>query len=534
MSPTPSDPMRDLSHEALDILRRAELCLARGEFSLASDMLERCLVLAPDHPGLLRRLAVALHMQEHFREAAAVLQRVLLQCPDDVTVYNNLGSALGAAGDMEGAAAALRRACEMAPERANSWYNLAKALEGTSDAAGACAALTRFLELRPEDTEARILRADSLKILGRLKEAESDLRHVLATHPDSIEAWTPLVNLKSVKLSDQDLSEIKRIHSRQGTREDYRTSLGFAFGQALEANQRYNEAFSVLVEANAAKRKQVRWDPAGTSHFVDDTIKAFAQPLPQPLDAQRGQEVILLFGMPRAGTTLLEQILSAHPQIEGAGEVPDLGVVLHEESMRRGADIPQWAPLATASDWARLGDAYLERTARWRQRRPMFTDKELGKWQIVGAARAMLPGARFIDCRRDPLESCWSCFKHEFKTDQLYSYDFRELAAYWHDYDRLMQFWQTRYPGLVYNYVYEDLLERPETEIRRLLDYCGLPFDPACLRFHEVERNVRTASAGQVRQPLNPNTAQSGHYGSLLNPLREALGLSLSPYPAIS
>jgi hypothetical protein len=188
-------------------------------------------------------------------------------------------------------------------------------------------------------------------------------------------------------------------------------------------------------------------------------------------------------------------------------------------------DMPQWAPMATAEDWARLGNTYLERTARWRRQRPIFTDKELGKWQLVGAARAMLPGARFIHCRRDPVETCWSCFKHEFKTDQLYSYDFRELAAYWRDYDRLVRFWQAQYPGLIYDYVYEELVERPEAEIRRLLDFCDLPFDPACLRFHEVDRDVRTASAGQVRQPLNRNTAQARYYGALLDPLRSALGL---------
>lgn len=517
--------MQDLSRDALDLLRRAEVCLGRGEFAVAGDVLERALTLVPDHPELLRRQAVALHMLGRFQEAAAVLQRVLHARPDDATVYNNLGSALGAAGDMSGAVVALRRACELAPQRANYWYNLAKALEGVADAAEACTALTRFLELEPEDAEARILRADSLKTLGRLEEAEADLRHVLARHPDSIEAWTPLVNLKAVRLSEHDLAEIRRVHSLPGMKEDYRISLGFAYGQALEANRRYAEAFEVLVETNTAKRKHIQWDSVRTSRFVDDTMQAFAQPLLQAPDSRRGQEVILLFGMPRSGSTLIEQILSAHPQVEGSGEISDLGVVLYEESVRRGMDIPQWAPMATAEDWARLGNTYLERTARWRRQRPIFTDKELGKWQLVGAARAMLPGARFIHCRRDPVETCWSCFKHEFKTDQLYSYDFRELAAYWRDYDRLVRFWQAQYPGLIYDYVYEELVERPEAEIRRLLDFCDLPFDPACLRFHEVDRDVRTASAGQVRQPLDRNTAQAGYYGALLDPLRSALGL---------
>ena len=176
MSSVPTDPMQDLPREAVEFLRRAEACLGRGEFSLAGDLLEKGLVLAPEHPELLRRQAIAMHMQQRFREAAEVFRRILKRRPDDSTIYNNLGSALGAAGDMSGAVQALQRACELAPERANYWYNLAKALEGVADAGGASLALTRFLELVPDDAEARVLRADSLKTLGRLQEAEADLR----------------------------------------------------------------------------------------------------------------------------------------------------------------------------------------------------------------------------------------------------------------------------------------------------------------------------------------------------------------------
>ena len=524
MNPVPPQAPTPLSGEALELLRYAEACLGRGEFSQAEGFLERGLLIAPDQPDLLHRKAVALHMQDRFVEAAATLSRVLEHRPGDAALYNNLGSALGAAGDMPAAVSALRRACELMPGRANYWYNLAKALEGVSDAAGAYEALTCFLELKPDEVEVRVLRADALKTLGRLKDAEADLRHVLAEHPDSVEAWARLVNLKSALLSESDLQQIGRVYADPSIREDYRTSLGFAYGQALETKQRYEEAFTVLVAANAAKRKQLQWDPTKTSRFVDNVMQAFSEPDAPVTDARRGSNVIMLFGMPRSGSTLIEQILSAHPLVEGGGEISDLGQVLYKESIRRGMDIPQWAASATPADWARLGEEYLERTARWRVRKPIFTDKELGKWQLVGAARAMLPGAHFIHCRRDPLETCWSCFKHEFRADLLYSYDFRELAAYWRDYDRLVNFWHGRYPGLVCDYVYEDLVANPEVEIRRVLGHCGLPFDSSCLHSHEVERSVRTASAGQVRQPLNTHTAVARYYGALLDPLRAELG----------
>jgi tetratricopeptide (TPR) repeat protein len=463
-------------------------------------------------------------MLERFAEAAAVWETLTRTQPQDIAVWNNLGSSLGAAGDTPRAIAALRKACELSPQRPDYWFNLAKALEINLEAEEACLALARVLELTPGDDEARLLRATLLKALGRMDDATRDLRRVLDRNPDSAMAWTLLANLKTVRLDTDDIERIRRLHAKPALEEDARISLGFTYGQVLEANGQYREAFQAYLEANAAKRKRVRWDPDTLTRAVDASMKTFSGPAPQALDPSLGSEVIFLVGMPRSGSTLLEQILSAHPGIEGAGEIGAFGEILAEESKRRGCAIAQWTPSATAEDWARLGADYLERTARWRGVCPTFTDKGLGKWQYLGTARAMLPGARFVHCRRDPVETCFSCFRHEFR-DEPYSYDLQELASCWRDCERMMRFWQARYPGLVYDYVYEDLIARPEQEIRRVLDYCGLPFDPAFLDFHQVKRNVLTASAGQVRQPLYRATPVSERFGALLDPLRQALGL---------
>lgn len=516
----------DLPDNIIELIKRAETCLRRSEFVLAGQWLDKGLALAPDHPELLRRKAVSLHMQGRFADAAESWRRVLRFYPDDPAIYNNLGSALGASGNAPAAVDALRRACALAPQRPNYWFNLAKSFETAGDADGARMALTRVLELEPQDAKSRLLRADSLKTLGHLADAEADLRQVIDSDPNSIEAWVRLASLKSGKVEPRDLVAIGRLRGLPNLDEDHRISLDFAYGQALEAGGDLERAFSVLVEANTSKRRRIQWDASATSRFVDATMSAFEKPISGAHDVSLGSEVIFLLGMPRSGSTLLEQILSAHHQIDGAGEIGDLSTILYEESVRRSADIPAWAPSASAEDWTRLGKSYLERTAHWRHRRPIFTDKDLGKWQNLGAVRAMLPGARFIHCRRDPLETCWSCFKLEFQNNLFYSYDFAELAAYWRDYARLMSFWDARYPGLIYDHVYEDLIAAPEREVRRLLDHCGLPFDPECMRFHEVSREVRTASAGQVRKPLYRNSARSAQYGSLLDPLREKLGLA--------
>ena len=184
---------------------------------------------------------------------------------------------------------------------------------------------------------------------------------------------------------------------------------------------------------------------------------------------------------------------------------------------------PHWVGAMDDAGWRRLGERYLDRTARWRANRPRFTDKMPNNWMYAAAIRRMLPGARIVHCRRDAVETCWSCFRQIFWSAHDYSYDLADLAAYWHACDRAMRHWQARSPARIRGQVYEDLLADPEGQTRALLDFCALPFDAACLRPHEATRSVRTASAAQVREPLRRDTARASRYGDRLDPLRRAL-----------
>src|SRR6185312_7507313 len=188
--------------------------------------------------------------------------------------------------------------------------------------------------------------------------------------------------------------------------------------------------------------KQVKGDAGGERDRVQSILRTFATATPpQSLNASLGHEVIFIVSLPRSGSTLTEQILASHPDVEGANELPDLGNVLEAESRRTGLEFPAWVPNATPADWRRMGESYLERTARFRKSRSRFTDKALSNWRVVGAAMAMLPGARFVNCRRDPVETCFSCFRQVFARGQAFTYDLFDLAAYWRDYDRMMRFW---------------------------------------------------------------------------------------------
>lgn len=515
-SPTPGA-------QARRALQQGNLYLDRGDFARAERVFAAASREAPDDPDLLRGRAIALQRLQREADAIALLQRALELRPDDAIACNTLGTALGAVGDMAAAVAVLRRACELAPAFAAGWFNLGKALTLLARTDEAIAPLQRALAIEPAFESARFVLAEALMMSGRSADSAAQYRQLLQRAPQSGLAWWGLANLKAVRLDEHDARRLAALVRQPGLPVPERIGAAFAFGKALEDVGRDAEAFVAYEEANAFARRHIRWDATGFDAWLTRSLAAFETPRPSPLDARLGAEVIFIVGLPRSGSTLSEQILAAHPQVEGASELPDLGAVIAEESARRRRSFPDWVRDAAAADWQRLGRRYLERTARWRERRPSFTDKMPGNWLLVDAIRAMLPGARIIDCRRDPLETCWSCFRQVFWEMHEYSYGIDDLAAYWHAHDRALRTWRERYPGCIREQVYEALLADPERQTRELLAFCGLPFDPACLRPHEATRSVRTASAAQVREPMRRDTARAPRYGALLDPLREAL-----------
>jgi tetratricopeptide (TPR) repeat protein len=512
-----------LSAEVARLLDQAGVYLDRRDAAGAAPLIAGALALAQDHPEVLRLAAVAAVLEGRPGDAVAMLRRALATRPDDALLHNNLGSALAAAGDTGGAIEAFRRACAIEPALAAAWYNLGKTLKARGESADADAALTRALALAPGHVQARIVHGDNLKALGRIDEAESAYRAAIARDALAAHAWWGLANLKTVRFDAADVAALESAFA--GYRGHDRPALGFALAKALEDQDRYADAFAVLDVANALRRAQQPWDAARFGREVDAIVATF-EALPPPAPDAFGSEVIFIVSLPRAGSTLVEQILAAHPEVEGAGELPDLSIVLDEESRRRGAPFAAWAREAGATDWRRLGERYLERTARWRAARPRFTDKSLLNVPYVGAAAAMLPGARFVHCRRDPVETALSCWRQWFAQGQAWTYAFDDIAACSRGHERLMALWQARMPRALHTIVHEALVADPEASVRALLDACGLAFDARCLDFHRSPRSVRTASAAQVRQPLRQDTGRAARYGALLDPLRRALASS--------
>ncbi len=513
------------------LLRDVRKAIEQRSSETAAALIERARPLAPNHPEYLRLLGITRHLQKRYDEAVAAFRQALDLRPADPVILTNLGTSLREAGHIEPALVALRRACDLAPDFAPAWHNLARTFGSEAYAEDAMEAYGRALAIDPGHVRARIGYAQTLANLGRTADAATEFRRALRRQPTAVRAWIALANLKTVDLTIEETAWLERLFATPDIKDEDRVSLGFALAKALEDQQRDEEAFATYSAANAIKRRAVEWDAADFSRRVDATMAAFQTPPKSSSPAALGREVIFIVSLPRSGSTLTEQILASHPEVEGANELPDMQIVIEEESQRRGGELHAWAPHAKPADWQRLGKRYLERTERWRQSRDRFTDKSLGTWRYLGAAAAMLPGAHFVNVRRDPVETCLSCFRQLFGNGHGYSYDLQDMAAFWRDYDRLMRFWNARYPHRVHDFSYEALLGDADTQVRRLLQFCDLPFDAACLQFHRTERNVRTVSASQVREPLRGDTARAARFGDLLSPLRLALGQGLSAGP---
>jgi Sulfotransferase family len=346
--------------------------------------------------------------------------------------------------------------------------------------------------------------------------------------------WWSLANLKTVHFLDSDLTAMEGELAHDTISAEDRFHLHFAMGKALEDRKEAAASFEQYRQGNALRRELISYDASDTTAHVDAAIRLFS---PAFLTERAGQgcsspEPIFILGMPRAGSTLIEQILSSHSQIEGTMELPDIPALFG-----RLGEIDVWSQQLADLNAKRLqnmGEAYLER-ARPRRKtdRPFFIDKLPNNWIHTGFIKLILPNARIIDARRHPLGCCFSNFKQHFAHGQNFSYSLEDLGRYYADYVRLMAHFDAVSPGTIHRVIYEDMVAESETEIRQLLSALDLPFEEGCLRFYENDRAVRTASSEQVRKPIfREGTELWQMFEPWLDPLKASLGTVLTAYPA--
>lgn len=508
------------------MIRDAGNALATGDLRVAQSVLSRALALSRDQPDVLRLYGLLLARVGNLAAAVANFESAIRAAPDDAMGYWQYAQVCEEAGDVAGALRLREKAVQVLPDSPMAWADLGEHLSRHHETERALPIIERALALAPDYAPAQLKLGNTLLACGRTGEGAAAIRRAIAIEPAFGAAWLALVDIKTARVTDAEIVQMRELLGGTNISEGECTAIQFALGAAQEKRGRYPEAFELFSAGNARRKHEIgAWD---ARRFLDQarlTSQVFGARHSVAGDPQLGEEAMFIVGMPRSGTTLVEQVLAAHPQVNGAGELGELAQVLTEESSRLQRRFPEWVPGATPREWQRLGQRYLELTARYRDGHARFTDKMPNNWQALGAIRAMLPGARIVICRRDPVENCWSCFKQYFAHGWAFTCDFDHLGTFWKAFDHAATWWATHESEHIREQHYEALTETPETEIHALLEFCRLPFDEACLAPHDVRRNVHTLSAAQVREPVHRHRSTAASYEALLDPLRRALGL---------
>jgi tetratricopeptide (TPR) repeat protein len=484
----------------------AEVAARLGRQDDAEALLVRCLELAPGFTAARHNLATVLYRQGRSEDALVHLDQLLAGEPRNPAYANLKAAALARIGEYAQAIGLYEDVLARYPQQPKGWMSYGHAL----------------------------------KTVGRSADCVAAYRRAVDQAPARGEAWWSLANMKTYRFGDADLAAMEGQLARQDLAADDRFHLHYALGKAHEDAARYAESFAHYDRGAALRRVQIAYDPETISRHVARSRAVLTAEL---FAARAGQgcpapDPIFVLGLPRSGSTLIEQILASHSAVEGTMELPDIASMARRLSGARTTKDPSAYPeiLATLSpeDLKALGEEFLERTRVQRKTgRPFFIDKMPNNFAHIGLIALALPNAKIIDARRHPLGCCFSGFKQHFARGQNFSYGLADIGRYYADYVALMAHFDAVLPGRVHRVIYESMVEGPEREIRALLDYCGLPFEESCLNFHENDRAVRTASSEQVRQPIFKDAVEHWqHYEPWLEPLKTALGPVLSAYPA--
>ena len=396
-----------------------------------------------------------------------------------------------------------------------------------------------LLQGTPEDAELHLSIAHALKTLGRTPEAIESYRRAAACRPAFGDAYWSLANLKTYRFTDRELIEMRAAESAPSTSAVDRYHFSFALGKALEDQGEYAESFRYYERGNALKR-------AGSNYRAEmvenNTLRQIEYCTEQLFASRRAwgapdPSPIFVIGLPRSGSTLVEQILASHSDVEGTQELPNIQqIVRHLRGREPDMSNPRYPRILAqlgVADCLQLGERYLAGTRAYRTGKAFFIDKMPNNFRHLGLVHLILPNARIIDARREPMACCFSNLKQLFAQGQEFAYSIDDIARYYRTYLDLMQHWNRVLPGRILRVQHEDVVDDLEGSVRRILDFCGLEFQSACVDFHKTERSVRTASSEQVRQPIfREGLDQWKHFEPRLGPLKAALGDALTRYRA--
>ncbi len=511
--------------------------LAEGKLLKAEELCRKFLQAVPHHVEGMRLLAQIGARFSVFDDAEFLLESALAFQPDNILVRMDYVQLLRKRQKFEMAQQQALHLLNQQPD--NPQFQSLYAIEcmQTGDYDRALAYFDKVLEQLPNDPITLTSRGHALKTKGDSDAAIDSYRAALTAKAPHGEAWYSLANLKTFRFSDADITEMTRQVADAQLMVQDQTYLYFALGKALEDKQDFAGSFDCYRQGNNLKKAQSRYKAEQTTEEFKRQRQVVTPELVASLQGRghRAPDPIFIVGLPRAGSTLIEQILSSHSQVDGTLELPNILSLVHSirrgERFGEGNHYPSALAEISAEQYAAYGADYIRDTQVHRQGARYFIDKMPNNFRHIGLIKFMLPNAKIIDARRHPMACCFSGYKQLFAEGQEFTYSLEDIGNYYRDYVALMNYWRRVFPGQILHVQYEDVVSDFDNQVARILDYCGLVFEPRCLEFYKTDRAVRTASSEQVRQPLyKSGVDQWKNFDPHLEPLRVALGSALTDY----
>ena len=506
-----------------------------GRSEEAARLYRELLQQSPNNVDAMRLLAgILAGRSSKVEEAEALLRKATTLAPDYALAFLDLGGILHDQYRYAEAMECLQRASRLQPQAAKPLYMLASTLAPAGRTAEALDTYREVLKRQPRHAGARLGLGHTFKTMGRLREAIEAYRECVRIRPENGEVYWSLANLKTYRFTDDDVSEMQSHLARADELTDKSiVHFLFALAKAHEDNGDFDAAWDCYARGNAKQRMLEHYDPVQTEVANDEILEVFDRSLLQEKAGQGhpDESPIFVVGLPRSGSTLIEQILASHSKVEGTSELPYLGRVATSLNRNRadGLNYPYAARELKAPHLKLLGQHYLQQAQLHRHTdRPRFVDKMPNNFPSIGFLHLILPNAKIIDARRHPLDCTLSCYRQLFAKGQTFVYDLMDIGEYFLEYQRVMDHWHEVLPDRALTVQYEDMVTDFDRQVRRLLDYCGLPWEDACANFHETERPVRTASAQQVRLPIYAKSINfwrnyEAHLGELIEVLAPVL-----------
>jgi tetratricopeptide (TPR) repeat protein len=509
-------------------LAKAEQAQREGRLEDAEKVLRELLAGDPDNSKALRMLGMIALEANRFKAARKMLERAVELAPGSVLGWNDLANFHLKQDRYDQALETVQRAVELDPKMVHSYVMRGNILTKAQRHEESLEAYGKALEISPLNAGALAGMAHVLKTIGRQEESVEAYRKCIRAHPHFGEAYWSLANLKTFEFDDEEVKVMEQMIGQNNLADEPKVNFYLSLGKHYENEKDYDRAFENYLQGNDLRRQHEIYDPVQTQVIHDRLIKVFNH---QFFEARAGSgdpdpAPILVVGLPRSGSTLIEQILASHSMVEGTMELPDLSRTIGElnKYSKDKVEYPEAALLLSLEDTQTLGKAYLDSTMRYRSDKPYFIDKMPNNFSSIGFLQLILPNAKVINAQRHPLDSCLGCYKQLFFKGQSWTYDQFEIGQYYLQYQRIMEHWHQVLPGKVLDVQYERMVVDQEAQTRRILEHCGLPWEDQCLRFYETERAVNTASSEQVRQPIYTKSVNFWrNYESKLGELIEIL-----------